>query len=127
MVETETAGVYILDMVAKPPKRPDNTPKALQRWNNEGGAPPSGDRSARKQPKRPRDTNQLAKHVVGIATGQVEDRDPTPEEQGKDPAAVVLGQKGGKARAAKMSPERRAKIAKDAAKKRWAKKPEPVG
>jgi hypothetical protein len=25
-------------------------------------------------PKRPRDANQLAKHIVGIATGEVEDR-----------------------------------------------------
>jgi hypothetical protein len=35
--------------------------------------------------KRPRDTNQLAKLMVDILTGQVEDREPTPEEQGKDP------------------------------------------
>jgi hypothetical protein len=35
--------------------------------------------------KRPRDTNQLAKLMVDILTGQVEDRQPTPEEQGKDP------------------------------------------
>jgi hypothetical protein len=37
-------------------------------------------------PKRPRDPNQLAKSIVDIATGQKPDRDPTPEEQGKDPA-----------------------------------------
>ena len=35
--------------------------------------------------KRPRDTNQLAKLMVDILAGQVEDREPTPEEQGKDP------------------------------------------
>jgi hypothetical protein len=45
--------------------------------------------------KRPRDPNQLAKLIVDIASGQVEDRNPTPEEQGKDPAAVALGKKGG--------------------------------
>jgi len=28
-------------------------------------------------------------------SGEVEDREPTPEEQGKDPAAVALGRKGG--------------------------------
>jgi len=33
--------------------------------------------------KRPRDSPQAAK-VVEIASGQVEDRPPTPEEQGKD-------------------------------------------
>jgi hypothetical protein len=41
--------------------------------------------------KRPRDPAQLAKLIVDIATGEVEDREPTPEEQGKDPAAVALG------------------------------------
>jgi hypothetical protein len=34
---------------------------------------------------RPRDPLQLAKLIGDIATGQVEDRPPTPEEQGKDP------------------------------------------
>jgi hypothetical protein len=53
--------------------------------------------------KRPRDFSQAAKLVIDIATGQVEDRPPTPEEQGKDPAAAALGRKGGKARAVKMS------------------------
>jgi hypothetical protein len=70
-------------------------------------------------PKRPRDPNQLAKSIIDIATGQKPDRDPTPEEQGKDPAAVALGQKGGKARANSMSAERRAEIARAAAQKRW--------
>jgi hypothetical protein len=41
--------------------------------------------------KRPRDPAQLAKMIVDIATGEVEDRLPTPEEQGKDPAASTLG------------------------------------
>jgi hypothetical protein len=73
--------------------------------------------------KRPRDANQLAKSIVDIATGETEDREPTPEEQGKDPAAVSLGRRGGlrggKARAARMSAKRRAEIAKKAAKARW--------
>jgi hypothetical protein len=80
----------------------------------------------RKRKKRPRDANQLAKSIVDIATGEVEDREPTAEEQGKDPAAVSLGRrgglKGGKARAASMTPKRRAEIAKKAAKARWAAK-----
>ena len=45
---------------------------------------------------------------------------------GKNPAAVLLGRigglKGGKARAAKLSSERRSEIARNAAKARWAKK-----
>jgi hypothetical protein len=45
--------------------------------------------------KRPRDFSQAAKLVIDIAPGQMEDRLPTPDEQGKDPAAVALGRKGG--------------------------------
>ncbi|MGP0094611.1 MAG: histone H1 [Xanthobacteraceae bacterium] len=75
--------------------------------------------------QRPRDPNQLAKRIVDIATGQVEDREPEPPLEGKDAAAVSLGRrgglKGGKARAAKMTPERRAEIAKKAAQARWGK------
>ena len=77
-------------------------------------------------PKRPRDLNQWAKRMVDLATGEASDREPTPEEQGKDPAAVSLGRrgglKGGKARANSMTPERRADIARRAAASRWAKK-----
>jgi hypothetical protein len=73
--------------------------------------------------KRPRDFAQRAKVIVDIATGEIEDREPTPEEQGKDPAAVSLGWrggvKGGKARAKSLSTERRSAIAKGAAKARW--------
>lgn len=75
--------------------------------------------------RRPRDANQLAKSIVDIATGDAEDRDPTPEEQGKDPAAVSLGRrgdlKGGKARADNLSANRKKEIAKAAAKARWAR------
>jgi hypothetical protein len=72
-------------------------------------------------PKRPRDPNQLAKSIIDIATGEKPDRDPTPEEQGKDPAAVAMGKKGGAARAAGMTAEHRATIAKRAAATRWKK------
>jgi hypothetical protein len=75
------------------------------------------------RPKRPRDPAQLAKLIVDIATGEVEDREPTPEEQGKDPAAVALGRKGGlkggKARATNMTPEQRSAAAKKAVESRW--------
>ena len=68
--------------------------------------------------KRPRDPNQLAAFIVGVASGEVSD---TPPDDGKDPNAKALGSKGGKARASSMSPERRAEIAKAAAAKRWGK------
>jgi hypothetical protein len=76
--------------------------------------------------KRPRDFNQAAKLVIDIATGQVEDRPPTPEEQGKDPAAAALGRKGGTARAEKLSKAERRAAAKKAAKARWSKLSDPV-
>jgi hypothetical protein len=79
----------------------------------------------RKPKKRPRDPNQLAKSIVDIATGEQEDREPTPEEQGKDPAAVSLGRrgglKGGKARAKALSSKRLKEIAKKAAQARWGR------
>jgi hypothetical protein len=80
---------------------------------------------ADKHPKRPRDFNQAAKLVVDIASGQVEDREPTPEEQGKSAAAVARGNaggpKGGRARAMKLTPEQRTEIARLAAQTRWKK------
>ena len=72
--------------------------------------------------RRPADVIGNAVHVIRIATGQIEDDIPTPESEGKDPAAVALGRRGGKARAQAMSPKRRAEIARKAAKERWAKK-----
>jgi hypothetical protein len=68
--------------------------------------------------KRPADAVGLAVLIGKIATGEVEDVAP---DDGKDPAAKALGKKGGAARAASMTPERRAEIAKKAAAKRWEK------
>ena len=66
--------------------------------------------------KRPADVIGNAVKVMRIATGEDED---AVTEDGKDKAAQSLGRKGGKARAERMSPERRAEIAKKAAKARW--------
>jgi hypothetical protein len=99
-------------MDEKRPKGHNPSQKSLQRWENEGGAP-KGLR------KRPRDFNQAAKLVIDIAIGEVQDRPPTPEEQGKDPAAAALGRKGGKARSLRLTSEKRKEIARRAAKTRW--------
>jgi hypothetical protein len=57
--------------------------------------------------------------VMRIATGEEpEDYGPTADSQGKDPAAVALGRKGGKARAAGMTANE-TKSARKAAKARW--------
>ena len=68
--------------------------------------------------KRPADAVGLAVMVAKIATGEATD---APEDDGKDKAAQALGRKGGAARASKMTPERRAEIAKKAAASRWQK------
>lgn len=80
------------------------------------------------KPKRPRDLNQLAKAIVDQATGEPGPEPNAREKTPRDPlrqAAAELGRrgglKGGKARAAGMTPERRAEIAKKAAAARWGK------
>jgi hypothetical protein len=67
--------------------------------------------------KRPADVIGAAIMVGRIATGEIEEG--APPDDGKDPAAVSLGRKGGKARAAGMTAKRRKEIAKKAAAKRW--------
>lgn len=70
---------------------------------------------ALKRTPRPRDPIQLGKLMVDIATGVV----PDGVDDGKDEAAAEMGRKGAASRAASMTPERRAEIAKAAAAKRW--------
>jgi len=67
--------------------------------------------------KRPGDVVGAAIMAARIATGEIDE--PTEIDDGKDPAAKALGKKGGAARAASMTPERRAEIAKAAAARRW--------
>ena len=57
--------------------------------------------------------------VMRIATGEETEDYDTPESEGKDPAAVALGRKGGEARAAALGKRKRIEIAIKAAKSRW--------
>lgn len=66
--------------------------------------------------KRPADVIGNAIKIARIATGEEEE---ALTEDGKNAAAVSLGQRGGKARAAKLTPKKRSEIAKKAAQKRW--------
>lgn len=80
-----------------------------------------------KHPKRPRDTNLLAKAIIDLSTGEAEEEVFLDKDLGgKDPAAVALGRKGGlkggRARAAKMTKEERSEAASKAAKERWKNK-----
>lgn len=83
---------------------------------------------------RPADSNIRAWEIVQEATGERPKRgeDDTAAiieaalREGKDPAAVLLGRKGGrkggKARAQKLTAEERSEIARKAAKVRWEAK-----
>lgn len=67
-----------------------------------------------KLPKRPRDTAQLARFMVEMATGKRPKDGPMPE----DAAAVERGN----ARADSMTPRKRKAIAKKGAAARWGRK-----
>jgi hypothetical protein len=60
------------------------------------------------------DLNKLAAKIVKEST------DPDAREARPDPAAVERGEKGGKTRAARMTPEQRSEAAKRAARARWS-------
>lgn len=76
-----------------------------------------------KRSRMPRDTNQLAHLIAGMATGDAPAEVKT--DDGKNAAAVALGRlgglKGGKARAKSMTKKARSEAAKKAAKARWGK------
>ena len=64
--------------------------------------------------KRPRDTNQLAKLIVDVATGEVEDKGPEKAEGQRKG-----GLKGGPARAKALTASQRQEIARKGAAARW--------
>jgi hypothetical protein len=68
--------------------------------------------------KRPADTVANAIRVAKILTGEIEEE---MGDSGKDKAAQALGKKGAPARRDKLTPERRAEIARAAARKRWSR------
>jgi hypothetical protein len=78
-----------------------------------------------KKTRVPADANQRGKAIVDLAVAErtVKVRNP-----GKDPAAVELGrrggQKGGRARAEKLTAEERSASARKAAQARWTKRDE---
>ncbi len=65
--------------------------------------------------KRPADVIGNAVKVMRIATGEEEEELPDSAKS----AAQELGARGGKARAARMTPERRREIARKGAATRW--------
>ena len=76
-----------------------------------------------KKPKRPRDINVLAHEIVREFTGG--EPEASAKEDTRNPHAVALGRlggkKGGKARAEKLTPEKRSAISRKAGKASWKK------
>lgn len=70
-----------------------------------------------RQPKRPRDPAQLAKMIVDIATGEIEEGAQSPSAA----KASKAGRSGGPARAKALTPAQRSEIASLAASARWKK------
>ena len=68
--------------------------------------------------KRPADVIGSAVKVMRIATGEETEELPDSTRS----AAAELGSRGGKARAARMTPAQRSEIARSAAAKRWGHK-----
>lgn len=88
----------------------------------------------KRRAKNNEDINEAAHRVVAEATGEITVpivTKPAIKSPEKNPAAVALGRlggaKGGRARAAKLTAERRSEIARKAAAKRWgAQRPEDI-
>ena len=70
--------------------------------------------------KRPRDPNQLAKMIVDMSTGAI-DEDAASKKRKHPAAQRAGGLAGGKSRAKKLTPEERRDIARIAAQARWKK------
>jgi hypothetical protein len=70
--------------------------------------------------QRSADVVSNAVRVMKIATGAIEESEVT--DDGKNRAAVLLGSKGGRARAQKLGVRRRKEIARAGAAARWGKK-----
>lgn len=69
----------------------------------------------------PKDSNQLAKYILEVTTGETEKIEP-PQKNPHAQALSKLGaSKGGKARALVLSAKKRREIAKKGAKSRWPK------
>ena len=79
-----------------------------------------------KRSSKQKDHQELARHVLDAVVPDAEPTVPPKPEKVKNPAAVALGRlgglKGGNARAAKLTAEQRAEIARKAAQKRWQRR-----
>jgi hypothetical protein len=71
--------------------------------------------------KPPKDVNILAKYIVDAATGKTDKIEPPVKNPHAQALSKLGASKGGNARSAKLTDERKKEIAAKAAETRWAK------
>jgi hypothetical protein len=69
----------------------------------------------------PKETNQLAKYILDVTTGEAEKIEPPKKNAAAQALSKLGASKGGKARAKSLSVKKRKSIAKKAAESRWRK------
>jgi len=69
----------------------------------------------------PKETNQLAKYILEVTTGETEKIEPPKKNPHMKALSAKGSSKGGNARAKSLSTSKRFAIAKKAAKARWEK------
>jgi hypothetical protein len=67
----------------------------------------------------PKESNQLAKYIVDVASGEAEKIEPPKKNPHAQALSKLGASKGGKARAQKLTAKKRSQIAKKAAETRW--------
>ena len=67
----------------------------------------------------PKDSNQLAKYIVDVTSGEAEKIEPPKKNPHAQALSKLGASKGGKARAQKLTAKKRSQIARKAAKARW--------
>lgn len=69
----------------------------------------------------PKDTNELARYILQVTTGETEKIEPPKKNAAAQALSKLGASKGGKARAKNLSAKKRKAIAKKAAETRWRK------
>jgi hypothetical protein len=78
-----------------------------------------------RSPKPPKDTNQLAKYILEVTTGETEKIEPPKKNPHAQALSKLGASKGGRARAQSLTAKKRREIAKKAATARWPSKKNP--
>lgn len=71
----------------------------------------------------PKETNQLAKYIIDVTTGETEKIEPPTKNPHAQALSKLGASKGGKTRAKNLTAAKRKEIAEKAASSRWSKRP----